>query len=109
MSEFIARSDDDLFMTRISLKITRKLYEERYYRDIFLLRDTRPLIVRHEWNYDFLPGEGKRIKETDKEWDKRVRIQCEVLLLVFSWILCSIHFFFFFLYDITRRQKLLRR
>lgn len=43
--EFIARSDDDLFMTRISLKITGKLYEERYYRDIFLLRDTRPLIV----------------------------------------------------------------
>lgn len=32
-------------MTRISLKITEKLYEERYYRDIFLLRDTRPLIV----------------------------------------------------------------
>lgn len=44
MSEFIARSDEDLFMTRISLKITGKLYEERYYR-IFLLRDTRPLIV----------------------------------------------------------------
>lgn len=44
MSEFIARSED-LFMTRISLKITEKLYEERYYRDIFLLRDTRPLIV----------------------------------------------------------------
>lgn len=67
-------------MTRISLKTARKLYEERYYRDIFLLRDTRLLIVDTN---GILPSEGKkRIKGTDKEWDKRVRIQCEVLLLL---------------------------
>ena len=34
LEEFIARNYDS-FMTSISLKIARKLYEERYYRDIF--------------------------------------------------------------------------